>query len=67
MTQQAPELAHYVGRDDLLSRALGVPEYGGRVRGTGFGVTPTSYFGRQKRPSFSDVSQLREEMAIFKH
>ena len=67
MTQEVPELATYVGRDDLLSRALGVPEYDGRVRGTGFGVTQTTYFGRQKRPNKSDFLQLREEMNCFKH
>lgn len=67
MTQEDPALASYVGRDDLLTRALGVPEYDGRVRGTGFAVTQSSYFGRQKRPNKSDFSQLREEMTSFKH
>lgn len=63
MMQENPDLENYVGRDDLLSRALGVPEYGGRVRGTGFGVTQKSYFGSQKRPT---IVQLKEEISGYK-
>ena len=38
-------LSQSVSPDDsrsILSRALDVPEYPGRVRGKGFGITPTS-------------------------
>ena len=66
MTQDQPELVNYVGPDDLLSRALGAPEYGGRLRGTGFAVTQTSYFGYQKRPNKNDFMQLKEEICDYK-
>ena len=32
------------GSSDILSMALGTSERSGRVRGLGFGVTPSTYF-----------------------
>ncbi|KAJ1403732.1 putative transposase, Ptta/En/Spm, plant [Sesbania bispinosa] len=34
-----------MGKDDILSKALGVPKHPGRVRAAGFGVSERSVFG----------------------
>ncbi|XP_073224700.1 uncharacterized protein [Cicer arietinum] len=34
---------------DILGKVFNVPEYSGRVRGKGFGVTPKSFFPQEKR------------------
>ncbi|XP_058786433.1 uncharacterized protein LOC131661047 isoform X3 [Vicia villosa] len=42
----------------ILSRALNVPEYSGRVRGKGFGITPTSLkMKKQKAPSNRELQE----------
>ncbi|KAI5445761.1 hypothetical protein KIW84_013841 [Lathyrus oleraceus] len=42
----------------VLSRVLNVPEYSGRVRGKGFGVTPSSFY---KKPKTKILPTKREE------
>lgn len=58
------------GPDDILSRALETPEYRGRVRGKAFGVTPSAYFGQQKKQTMTElrgeVGNLRQEVAELK-
>ncbi|KAJ1420456.1 Papain-like cysteine peptidase superfamily [Sesbania bispinosa] len=47
LTQTIPqEKLQTMGKDDILSRALGVPEHPGRVRAAGFGVSQKSIFGQ---------------------
>ncbi|XP_058725492.1 uncharacterized protein LOC131596766 [Vicia villosa] len=48
----------------VLSRALHAPEYPGRVRGKGHGVTPTSYYKnpRRRNPSNEEVLQKLAEL-----
>ncbi|XP_058783885.1 uncharacterized protein LOC131658630 [Vicia villosa] len=42
----------------ILSRALDIPEYSGRVRGKGFGITPTSLkMKKQKAPSNRELQE----------
>lgn len=62
LTQESPEEVNIFGQGDILSRALERPEYSGRVRGTGIGVTPSAYFGRQQRVTQSEVSVLKDEV-----
>ncbi|KAJ1443540.1 hypothetical protein SESBI_00118 [Sesbania bispinosa] len=46
LTQTFPqEQLQAMGKDDILSRALGVPEHPDRVRAAGFGVSQRSIFG----------------------
>ncbi|KAF4376196.1 hypothetical protein F8388_018865 [Cannabis sativa] len=54
------------GSEDVLTKALGTPEERGRVRGVGFGVTPTQFWntprprsskGKEKQILTSDVEQ----------
>ncbi|KAJ1392834.1 hypothetical protein SESBI_35487, partial [Sesbania bispinosa] len=46
LTQTFPqEQLQAMGKDDILSKALGVPENPGRVRAAGFGVSQRSVFG----------------------
>lgn len=50
------------GQKDILGMALGNPEHGGRVRGAGGMVTPTTYFNLPKRTKTSEILQhLLEE------
>ena len=44
------------GHQDLLTAAIGRPEYPGRVRATGAGVTIKQYFGSAPRTSRSSSS-----------
>ncbi|KAI5390044.1 hypothetical protein KIW84_075393 [Lathyrus oleraceus] len=48
----------------LLSRVLNVPEYSGRVRGKGFGVTPSSFFKKPKtkNPTNKEVMETLAEL-----
>src|SRR3954452_18110718 len=48
----------------VLSRALDAPEYPGRVRGKGHGVTPTSFYksSRRRNPSNEEVLQKLAEL-----
>ncbi|XP_024631762.2 uncharacterized protein [Medicago truncatula] len=46
------------GRDDILTRAIGTKEHGGRVCGVGPGYTLSNYFGRSSRLTQTiDVNQ----------
>ncbi|KAI5396095.1 hypothetical protein KIW84_062334 [Lathyrus oleraceus] len=60
------ELSQSLSPDDtkgILSRALDVPEYSGRVRGKGFGVTPTSLsIKKGKAPSNRELHARLEAM-----
>ncbi|XP_073220810.1 uncharacterized protein, partial [Cicer arietinum] len=55
---------------DILGKVFNVPEYFGRVRGKGFGVTPKSFFPQEKRqkPSNEEVLEklriLSEQVAL---
>ncbi|KAI5408272.1 hypothetical protein KIW84_054191 [Lathyrus oleraceus] len=64
--QKCEELSQTLSPDDtknILSRALDVPEYSGRVRGKGFGVTPTSLSVRKgKAPSNRELHARLEAM-----
>src|SRR3954463_2697954 len=46
------------------SRALNAPEYPGRVRGKGHGVTPTSFYrhSRRRNPTNEEVLQKLQEL-----
>src|SRR4051812_45256860 len=48
----------------VLSRALDVPEYPGRMRGKGHGVTPSSFYkhSRRRNPTNEDVLQKFQEL-----
>ncbi|XP_058746475.1 uncharacterized protein LOC131619389 [Vicia villosa] len=52
------------GEGSVLSRALDAPEYPGRVRGKGHGVTPTSFYKspRSRNPSNEEVLQKLAEL-----
>jgi hypothetical protein len=52
------------GEGSVLSRALDAPEYPGRVRGKGHGVTPTSFYKspRRRNPSNEEVLQKLAEL-----
>ena len=54
-----------IGREDILSQALGKPEHPGRVRGVGFGVSQTVYFGKLKssRGNNEVIKAMQEKMA----
>ncbi|KAI5403680.1 hypothetical protein KIW84_051012 [Lathyrus oleraceus] len=64
--QKCEELSQSLSPDDtkgILSRALDVPEYSGRVRGKGFGVTPTSLSVKKgKAPSNRELHARLEAM-----
>ncbi|KAI5444702.1 hypothetical protein KIW84_013106 [Lathyrus oleraceus] len=64
--QKCEELSQSLSPDDtkgILSRALDVPEYYGRVRGKGFGVTPTSLsIKKGKAPSNRELHARLEAM-----
>lgn len=47
---------------DILSQALGLPEYSGRVRGMGFGVGHRDYFPSKKRHTHHDHDKLTAQM-----
>ncbi|KAI5446741.1 hypothetical protein KIW84_014546 [Lathyrus oleraceus] len=48
----------------VLSRVLNVPEYSGRVRGKGFGVTPSSFYKKPKtkNPTNKEVMETFAEL-----
>ncbi|XP_050874336.1 uncharacterized protein LOC127076670 [Lathyrus oleraceus] len=48
----------------VLSRVLNVPEYSGRVRGKGFGVTPSSFYKKTKtkNPTNKEVMETLAEL-----
>ncbi|KAL5170541.1 hypothetical protein HKD37_11G032229 [Glycine soja] len=50
------------GRQDVLAAAIGRPEYPGRVRAVGAGVTIKQYFGSAPRTSCSSSSLISEEL-----
>ncbi|KAI5431121.1 hypothetical protein KIW84_035330 [Lathyrus oleraceus] len=64
--QKCEELSQSLSPDDtkgILSRALDVPKYSGRVRGKGFGVTPTSLsIKKGKAPSNRELHARLEAM-----
>ncbi|KAM7461452.1 hypothetical protein LguiA_029573 [Lonicera macranthoides] len=50
------------GASDVLTLALGTAEHGGRVRGVGKGVTPTTYFNLVRRGSKQHVQDLESRL-----
>jgi len=55
---------------DILSQALGTPEYVGCIRGMGKFVTPSSFWGPTKRTRRGDnakMTRMREEMEAMKY
>ncbi|KAI5389686.1 hypothetical protein KIW84_075110 [Lathyrus oleraceus] len=64
--QECEVLSQSLSPDDtkgILSQALDVPEYSGRVRGKGFGVTPTSLSVKKgKAPSNRELHARLEAM-----
>lgn len=65
MTQEAIEDIPTHGYDDLLARTLNMPEYSGRVRALGEGVTPARYYDKKPkvRPP-SRVAKLEANMLL---
>ncbi|XP_073219746.1 uncharacterized protein [Cicer arietinum] len=54
---------------DILGKVFNVPEYSGRVRGKGFGVTPKSFFPQEKRQKASNEefeSVLKLRISVWK-
>lgn len=49
-------------RSDILSQALCLPEYPGRVRAMGFGVNHKDYFSPKKRYTQEDHDKLTSQM-----
>ncbi|PRQ34677.1 hypothetical protein RchiOBHm_Chr5g0071741 [Rosa chinensis] len=47
------------GSDDILTLALGTPEHGGRVRGVGGQMNPSTYFNLPKRRKQSLEATIR--------
>lgn len=54
-----------IGRNDILTVAIGTPEHGGRVRGVGRGHTLSTYFGVQ-RPNYKHDLTTREDLEKLK-
>ena len=50
------------GSSDILSMALGTSERSGRVRGLGFGVTPSTYFNLPKWGSRKYINELESKL-----
>lgn len=48
----------------VLSRALDVPEYPGRVRGKGHGVTPTSFYKHPRRRNLTNDEVMQKLMEL---
>ena len=50
------------GTSDVLTMALGTAELGGRVRGIGKGVTPTTFFHISRLGSKKHISELESKL-----
>ncbi|XP_074314055.1 uncharacterized protein LOC141649259 [Silene latifolia] len=48
------------GREDILAKAIGKPEHGGRVRGVPDGICITEYFGKAPKKLPTEVERLKE-------
>ncbi|XP_062002246.1 uncharacterized protein LOC133720074 isoform X3 [Rosa rugosa] len=48
------------GTDDVLTKALGIPEHHGRVRGVGGNINPSSYFNLPKHRRKTVEERIRE-------
>ena len=57
------EISDCVGRQDILSRALPLPEYPGRLRGVGYGPSQQDIFGYQKHSKKDETSELKMMIA----
>lgn len=57
-------------RQDILARALNVPEYPGRVRAAGLGVCQKRYFSgkkrRRKNPTVEEMDDLKAQLQQMK-
>ena len=60
-----PEESQTISQDDILAKALGVPEHPGRIRAVGYGVTQKSVFGQQSQlhPSHNEWMQMKQSLA----
>lgn len=62
LSQSLPADEVYDPRVDILSQALHEPEYPGRVRGLGFGVTQKQYFPHRKRHTQHEFDALNSKV-----
>ncbi|XP_074291420.1 uncharacterized protein LOC141618211 [Silene latifolia] len=53
------------GREDILAKAIGKPEHGGRVRGVPDGICITEYFGKAPKKLPTEVERLKETVIYY--
>ena len=59
---QSGEESYPESSDDILTKALGTPEHGGRVRGHPLGTTKKSVFGKTKRAARSSNAEIMAQL-----
>ncbi|XP_074306571.1 uncharacterized protein LOC141641824 [Silene latifolia] len=53
------------GREDILAKAIGKPEHGGRVRGVPDGICIIEYFGKAPKKPPNEVERLKETVIYY--